>query len=686
MILKSIRLSNIRSYVSQKINFPLGSVLLSGDIGSGKSTVLLAVEFALFGIKKGDLSGASLLRHGSREGFVELDSEIEGRNVIIKRTLKKVADDIKQDSGYVIVNGSKKIGTAEELKSAVLDLLGYPRELLKKKDLIYRYTVYTPQEDMKRIIYESKEPRLDTLRKVFNIDKYKRIIDNSSILVAAIKDKKKFIEAYISDMDLKKSELKKKQNEIEELAEAISAAAKKLMPVKEQLNDKKKALEELEGKIRLLNALKRDIDVLDAELNSKIEHTRLNNIAIKKLDSMTELLMKELEGREIADTSIISELIKNKESEAEKLENGYKDLIKKLHEADSTIQMSRKSVEKIISIDLCPFCEQKVAPDHKHRISSREEEKLAKLEENKKEYLEKEKLAETAIADLRRETDSLRKKESGMALLKHKAALLEERLDEKKRIIEMQEHIKKDVALINEKKQKLYLQSSELKSSEQTYNAVKADIELIFSEEKKLEIEKAKLEKEREVTILIAEKLKEEIGLKETAKKELAACNELHNWTEELFTNLMSTIEKHVFVQLHAEFTVHFTEWFNMLIEDETISIRLDDEFSPVILQDGYETFIEELSGGEKTCVALSYRLALNKVINDVVSGIKTKDMLILDEPTDGFSTEQLDRVREVIEQLKMRQLIIVSHEPKIESFVQHVLRISKEGHVSTIN
>ena len=55
MILKYIKLENIRSYLNQIIEFPTGSVLLSGDIGSGKSTVLLAIEFVLFGVKRKDL-------------------------------------------------------------------------------------------------------------------------------------------------------------------------------------------------------------------------------------------------------------------------------------------------------------------------------------------------------------------------------------------------------------------------------------------------------------------------------------------------------------------------------------------------------------------------------------------------------------------------------------------------------
>jgi len=145
----------------------------------------------------------------------------------------------------------------------------------------------------------------------------------------------------------------------------------------------------------------------------------------------------------------------------------------------------------------------------------------------------------------------------------------------------------------------------------------------------------------------------------------------------------MNTMEKHVMLQVYREFNELFKTWFNVLIEDETISVRLDDEFTPVIEQNGYETYVENLSGGEKTAVALSYRLALNKVINDIVSGIKTKDILMLDEPTDGFSSEQLDKVRDVLDQLNMQQVVVVSHETKIESFVDKVIKIGKEEHAS---
>ena len=53
MIIKKITLKNIRSYENQVIDFPDGSTLLSGDIGSGKTSILLGIEFALFGLQPG---------------------------------------------------------------------------------------------------------------------------------------------------------------------------------------------------------------------------------------------------------------------------------------------------------------------------------------------------------------------------------------------------------------------------------------------------------------------------------------------------------------------------------------------------------------------------------------------------------------------------------------------------------
>ncbi|NIQ06664.1 MAG: AAA family ATPase, partial [Candidatus Korarchaeota archaeon] len=46
---KAIEVRNIRSYKKERVEVPEGSVVLAGNVGAGKSSLLLAMEFALFG-------------------------------------------------------------------------------------------------------------------------------------------------------------------------------------------------------------------------------------------------------------------------------------------------------------------------------------------------------------------------------------------------------------------------------------------------------------------------------------------------------------------------------------------------------------------------------------------------------------------------------------------------------------
>ena len=215
MLFKRIILHNIRSYAHQEIAFPEGIFLLRGDIGAGKSTILLGIEFALFGIKQKALTGTMLLRHGALEGYVELEFMIDEQQIIIRRYLKRAKDTVKQETGYILVNGTKTEGSPIELKSAILDILGYPSELVSKsKDLIYRYTLYTPQEEMKQIIAEEPEIRLDLIRRVFGIDKYKRIRENAMILQRELRERRRHLEGFALDLEIKKKQVEELHEEL----------------------------------------------------------------------------------------------------------------------------------------------------------------------------------------------------------------------------------------------------------------------------------------------------------------------------------------------------------------------------------------------------------------------------------------------------------------------------------------
>src|SRR3989338_3969335 len=207
----------------------------------------------------------------------------------------------------------------------------------------------------------------------------------------------------------------------------------------------------------------------------------------------------------------------------------------------------------------------------------------------------------------------------------------------------------------------------------------KRELESIVLDEKQVEIKRAEIVKEIDIGKLEIARMEKEIEGKEKIKDELIYITELENWISIQFLELISFIEKSVMLRLREEFSKLFNEWFSILVPD-TFNVRLDDDFTPIIEQQDYELDYSFLSGGERTAVALAYRLALNQTINSLLSEIKTKGIVILDEPTEGFSQQQLDKMRDVLKELTVDQLILVSHDSKIESFVEHVIKLKKEN------
>jgi len=686
MIIKSIILKNIRSYLDEKIELPIGSVLLSGDIGSGKSTILLGIEFALFGFERKHLSGSVLLRNGKNSGFVELRFSINGKDIIIKRTLKRGKHSVRQESGYIIVDGTKKEATHVELKSIVLDLLGYPKELLtKSRDIVYKYTVYTPQDEMKQILIEEKEIRLETLRKVFQIDRYKRIRENSVIFIRELKERKREYEGMIINLDEKKQQLNEREQEAGELGLKLDETANIVRKIREELEEKKKNISEYEKNIKLVNELRNKLEKKELELKHKIEQRKRNNDEIEELEGRIVNAKKELSKSEGLEMEGILNDINSKKQQIEFMKKTVNEIRNKLNEFWIGIRNSEEIKKNISKMDKCPLCQQDVNERHRFDVTAKENEKIKKAGKELEIYTKQEKKAVKKLNELDDELEKLREQEKKLEVLKVKRESLKENMKKKDRLLKQQDEIKWEVGKINVKKAEINAELMKLKEVEKDYEKSRKEFEQTKEKEKDNEIKIASIKKEIEGIKAITSSLENEIRVMLKAKEKIKNLSQMQNWLEEYFIKLMSTIEKHVMFRIHREFNELFKSWFNILIEDETINVRLDDEFTPAIEQNGYETDIENLSGGEKTSCSLAYRLALNKVVNDLIGNIKTKDLIILDEPTDGFSTEQLDKIRDVIEQINMKQIIIVSHEAKIESFVDNIIRIRKHEHVSNV-
>ncbi|MBN1377178.1 hypothetical protein JW949_02490 [Candidatus Woesearchaeota archaeon] len=687
MIINSLELKNIRSYENETIKFPESSFLILGDIGSGKTSLLLAIEFAIFGLRRGELAGSGLLRHGKKQGSVKLSFSIGNKKITIKRTLKKTPSGIQQDSGHIVINGKKTEGSALELKSKIFNLLGYPEEMVSKsKSLIYRYTVYTPQEMMNSILIEDKDERLNTLRKIFDIDKYKTIKENAVLYIRELKNKKKNMDEKTESLNKNMDEFKDKQKEIEEIQQKIETLNKALEEIKEKRKKTEDEKEKNKERIKKYHELKQELFKNSSELNNKKESLEKNNKKILNNKQKNEQERKIISSLKIPSflDEVDGDVLKKKldENLGKFLDNREK-ISRKIQILETRKDHSQKVIRKITDLNKCPTCLQDVDERHKKTVKEKENNKI-KIWNEKISFL-KEKLSKST-----KNIDELKKKKENLIRLRYKT---EEKLVHERNIKERDEEtgnlinenigLKKDIDVLEKKRKELEKEADKYKGIDEKQNFVEKKLSEIIEKQKNAEIKRAESGKEKESLEESINRLNEQIRGQEKIRQNIEYIKQLLNWLEDNFIKLMSEMEKNILMKIYHQFNEYFTEWFHVLIEEEELQVRLNEDFSPVITQNGYETNIDNLSGGEKTSLALSYRLALNQVINDFITRIKTKNLIILDEPTDGFSNTQLDKIKDIIDSLKIKQIIIISHDNKIEGYVDNILKIEKHNHLS---
>ncbi len=681
MRFNKLSLKNIRSYKNEKIIFPDGSLLLAGEIGSGKTTILLAIEYALFGLQPGQ-KGSALLRNSSSIGEVSLEFEIDGKEIIIDRKLKRSQKSITNEYAAITIDGEKLESSVTEIKTKIIDLLGYPLDFIKKNNILYRYTVYTPQESMKQIILEEAETRLNILRHVFGIDKYKRIRENSTILINYLKEVSKVLQIEIKDLEHYKLLSDASKTRISELQSNLDIKLIDFKVLKELRKEIEISSQSLEENLKQKNVMQSQLDKTFALIEAKRESLSYTLKEIAEIKNSLQL--KEVFSKESYDSLLSSLSTKNKDLDI--INTSLIEIMGSISSSKKEIDENLIKRERIFRIHTCPTCLQNVPEIHKHNIQNAADSSIAEIK-RKLIILEGDKKNKSSLIEsIKKEINYLLERKSELEILRTKSEFIEKA---KVKLMEMEknkESIEKDISLLERHIMDVKENISSFTKMELQFKNKNAELKSHSDREKLIEISIAEIKKEIEMTEKEISNLNLEIEKKEKKKKELSNVLQLNDWLSAQFTNLVDFIERNVLIRVRREFSSLFGKWFSILVPTDSFQVYLDESFTPVITHKETEMEYSALSGGERTAVALAYRLSLNQTINSVLSKIKTRDIVILDEPTEGFSDSQLDKIRDVLDELNIKQLIIVSHEQKIEGFVDNIIRLKKTADISYID
>jgi DNA repair protein SbcC/Rad50 len=671
LIIKKLKLENIRSYKSQIIDFPPGKTLFEGDIGSGKSTLLMAIEFGLFGL--GSEKAASLLRAGETEGSVGLMFESDSREYLVTRRLVRKKSSIGQEDCILKTPEETKYYSATEIKERILEILNFnePPDP-KAQSVIYRYAIYTPQEEMKAILSYNADQRLQTLRKAFGIEDYKTAAENTKNLSNEIRIRSKELAAMALEiqslktkLDLLKSSIAQKKSELE----ILILDSKKM---KDLIEDQKKRRDELRSRQLILKGETGKADALNALIAEKDREIRSAQVQLASNRSrIGDVRPKIIEMQELSDPSEFP--AKDLKAQIQQLEG---ELVV-LQEVETKVGVKFSDYKSILDKGVCPTCDTVI-----------ERDRFSDLVAHKDKELKGAHSRVTACDEQLQETRILRDRkiefDQAQARLKDFAKSLSE-YEENIRVWQSKleeassarEKANGELTAVRESVKKLQDVNAELGNLESRILESEAELKHMENASSSAQANISDWEGQREeYELSIAQKLE--------AKSRSDKLNEHQVWVQDYFLPTLELVEKHVMLNINQEFDSHFQRWFGMLVEDPGKQAKVDEEFTPVVQQDGIDQDISYLSGGEKTSIALAYRLALNAIVRRVSTGMKS-NLLILDEPTDGFSKEQLSKVREILDELQSPQIILVSHERELESFADQVIRVSKANGESKV-
>ena len=284
MLLESVKIKNIRSIRNISLEFPTSTMLFYGDIGAGKSSVLKGLEFALFGVlPSANLDGYSLLRRGEDKGSVELTFSIDDDRYTIKRYLtrnKKGTISQSKDS-YIVEGGEKTTYSTKAMRRKILNILKYSvtRYENAKKIPLFRYTVYTPQEQVKEILNADPEERFEILKEVFGIEKYETALKNVAVLKDYLNRKMREYDGRIRQIGVPETVIPQREKEIESKKNLIT--------------DWEKQLKE---KVDIIIKEEEEVEKLQTELNEFT--SKLNEINRKEREAREAKLRALKAGRD----------------------------------------------------------------------------------------------------------------------------------------------------------------------------------------------------------------------------------------------------------------------------------------------------------------------------------------------------------------------------------------------------
>jgi exonuclease SbcC len=416
-MISSIELKNWRTHEDTRLEFGVGVNLLVGVMGSGKSSVMDAISFALFGtfpaLKRGSLKSDSIIMNRPKEmESSEVALEFAMDNDIYR--VIRVIEAGKSSTATLLKNGELFQTQAERVNEEI-------SRLLKIDYNIFSRAIYSEQNGLSYFLDITKSERKRQIDNMLGLDDFAKAEERITTIINSIKSLLKDEEQMLENIDIERmqdsyrrmeTDLSSKRAELESMSKGLEGKRVDLKRIRGELESARKMYSEMIELTKERERLNSQIETLSVEMgrirvtsgsrdeiSKRLEgvsaeerglKTDYNEITKRERALLAETagLRSELNRREAElrerDTirgELGKESIDHLKSELERTRSDMDERIKAMAITSQRLGDAREWIAELNRhISVCPLCEREIDSEMKERLIEGKRSAIERLE------------------------------------------------------------------------------------------------------------------------------------------------------------------------------------------------------------------------------------------------------------------------------------------------------------------
>ena len=699
MIIKRLKISDFLIFKDVDLDLSRVTVIsvlgkwendLRRSNGAGKSALLEAISFALFGITRSKLK-EDIVRKGQKRALVDLTIQVGDNEIRVVRSKGST------NSAVLYINKKKSASGSKNVDAMLRTYLGIDQKIF---DLIY----FFKQNNHFQFLNSTPSERKTYLTKIFDFEQSERCLEVAKSKSNEIGDRILQIEGEMAfledeiDSSYDSYYFQEKIVDNEQLECSFLIKQEALLNIKEELRQAYQELLQLGPQFEsFYSSIVGAIERLQLDLEEN--NTRQNEIKRELSfleNSLSKLSQKITDSTREYNSIVLGGNYKDVDNKIIEARNNIDEINEKMAQVDSQKKQLEVFLKNVLSKQnsRCVECGQIISKQHAHAMAQQYEPLIRDLSRRYDEFLEKKKTWQKVFDDLLGYRERRQKKNSVFQILnsrKEEYVRLKDDVDKKNKVleslhekfVEIQTQLEKKraekdnidvVAVWNQFQKRKVLYENMLSTIEKQLVDISGSISSAISERKRF-VEKINERKRLESKLT---KLKSELN---QLKVDQVVFGKLINIFGKnglqaiIIDNIVGLIE-----QFANEILTRMSTRFKVSLD--TLKQKQDGELKETLDINVYDNNVkralETYSGGERTLINLSLRLALSRVISSIHD--VQVDCVFLDEILASLDDVNREEALKIIKFLSKSfvQVFIISHTDNIKAFIPDSLLVKR--------